>query len=120
MVSRRGLLPQIHVLPVSGGVWRAPCAGLRGLLRQMRVAASETAALPAGWREAVDSVRPETNRLWQALSVAEQRRFLRHLRSFWDTHRHRMEPEIGMAVHDSLRDGSLEVLAGHTRGIRLL
>jgi uncharacterized NAD(P)/FAD-binding protein YdhS len=83
MVSRRGLLPQTHVLPV-------------------------------------DSIRPETNRDWQALSFAEQRRFLRHLRPLWDTHSHRMAPQIGTVVHGSLRDGSLEVLAGRTYGLRLV
>jgi uncharacterized NAD(P)/FAD-binding protein YdhS len=30
-----------------------------------------------------------------------------------------MAPQIGMAVEGSLRDGSLEVLAGRTRGFRL-
>ena len=119
MVSRRGLLPQAHVLAVYGCVRPVPCAGLRDLLHFTRAAASRTAALPAGWREAVDSIRPETNRYWQAMSVAEQRRFLRHLRPFWDTHRHRMAPQIAAMVHQSLRDGSLEVLAGRTRGFRL-
>lgn len=120
MVSRRGLLPQTHVLPVYGCVRPAPCAGLCGLMNHMRMTASRTASFPAGWREAVDSIRPETNRRWQALSFAEQRRFLRHLRPFWDTHRHRMAPQIGTVVDASLRDGSLEVLAGRTHGFRLL
>jgi len=120
MVSRRGLLPQTHVLPVYGCVRPAPCAGLRGLLDHMRMTASRTASFPADWREAVDSIRPETNRRWQALSCVEQRRFLRHLRPFWDTHRHRMAPQIGTAVDASLRDGSLEVLAGRAHGFRLL
>jgi uncharacterized NAD(P)/FAD-binding protein YdhS len=119
MVSRRGLLPQTHVLPVYRCVRQAPNACLRDLVRHMRMAASRTAALPAGWREAVDSIRPETNRNWQGLSFAEQRRFLRHLRPFWDTHRHRMAPQIATVVHDSLGDGSLEVLAGRTRDFRL-
>jgi uncharacterized NAD(P)/FAD-binding protein YdhS len=65
-------------------------------------------------------MRLETNWRWQSLSLAEQRRFLRHFRPFWDTHHHRMAPQIGTVVHDSLRDGSLEVLAGPARGFRLL
>ena len=119
MVSRRGLLPQTHTLPVNGCIRLGPCAGLRGLTRHMRTAARLSAALPAGWREAVDSIRPETDTRWQALSFAEQRRFLRHLRPFWDTHRHRMAPQIGTVVHEAVRVGSLEVLAGRTRGLRL-
>ena len=120
MVSRRGLLPQTHVLPVYRSIRQAHCARLRDLVRGMRTAASRTGALPAGWRGAVDSIRPETNRCWQGFTVTEQRRFLRHLRPFWDTHRHRMAPQIGAVVQDSLRDGSLEILAGRTRGLRLV
>ena len=120
MVSRRGLLPQTHVLPVYRSIRMAPCTRLQDLVRGIRMAASRTEALPAGWREAVDSIRPETNRYWQGLTVTEQRRFLRHLRPFWDTHRHRMAPQIGAVVQDSLRDGSLEILAGRTRGLRLV
>ena len=120
MVSRRGLLPQTHVLPVYRCVRAPQCTRLRGLVREMRAAASETAALPSGWREAVDSIRPETNRIWQALSFADRRRFLRHVRPFWDTHRHRMAPQIGTVVQHSLGDCSLEVLAGRTRGFRLV
>lgn len=120
MVSRRGLLPQPHVLPIYGCIRAPRYSGLAGLVRQMRMTASPTAVLPAGWREAVDSIRPETNHLWQALSFAEQRRFLRHLRPFWDTHRHRMAPQVGAVVQGSLRDGSLEVLAGRTRSFRLM
>jgi uncharacterized NAD(P)/FAD-binding protein YdhS len=116
MVSRRGLLPQQHVLPVLTSYRHVPYAGLRGVVRYVRWAAT----LRAGWREAVDSMRLKTNRHWQALSFAEQRRFLRHLRPFWDTHRHRMAPQIGTMVDESLRDGSLEMLAGRTRGLRLV
>ena len=120
MVSRRGLLPQTHGLPAYHCIRAPQCARLRGLVREVQLAASETAALPSGWREAVDSIRQETNSIWQGLSLTEQRRFLRHLRPFWDTHRHRMAPPIGTVVHSSLRDGSLEVLAGRTRGFRLV
>lgn len=120
MVSRRGLLPQTHLLPVTGCITYPICSSLRDLAHRMRTAAEQAAGMPAGWREAVDSIRPETNRHWQSLEVADQRRFLRHLRPFWDSHRHRMAPQIGAVVHQSIRDGSLEVLAGRTRGFRLL
>jgi uncharacterized NAD(P)/FAD-binding protein YdhS len=120
MVSRRGLLPQAHVLPVYRCLRAPQCTRLRGLLGEMRRAASRAGAFPAGWREAVDSIRPETNRIWRSLSFADQRRFLRHVRPFWDTHRHRMAPQIGTEIHGSLLDGSLEVLAGRTRAFRLV
>ncbi len=111
MLSRRGLLPQVHVLPMSCCHCYTVGSSVRELTRQMR------AATP--WRDAVDSLRPQTNPHWQALTTADQRRFLRHARPFWDTHRHRMAPQIGTVVENSLSDGSLEVLAGRTRDIAL-
>jgi uncharacterized NAD(P)/FAD-binding protein YdhS len=118
MVSRRGLLPQAHVLPVPCGVQYRRDLGARALVREMR-AAARRAPGPAAWREVVDSLRASTNAYWQAWSEADQRRFLRHLRPFWDTHRHRMAPEIGNAVDVALDDGSLRLIAGRIRGLRI-
>jgi uncharacterized NAD(P)/FAD-binding protein YdhS len=118
-VSRRGLLPRTHVLPVECQTCYTPGVGLRAILRKMRAAAAQSASLPAGWRQSVDAMRPETNRCWQALSIGDQRRYLRHLRPFWDTHRHRMAPEIGTVVDEMLRHGRLRVTAGRVRGFRL-
>ena len=49
-----------------------------------------------GWRNAVDSLRPHSHALWQSLSLDHQRRFLRHARPWWDVHRHRIAPEVGL------------------------
>jgi len=112
MVSRRGLLPQAHVLPVCAGERYRPGASLRSLVREMRTCA-------AGWRAAVDAMRPDTNDCWQAFSLADQRRFLRHVRPFWDAHRHRMAPQIGAVVGEALCNGSLRLLAGRVRDFRM-
>ena len=47
-----------------------------------------------GWRAAVDSLRPHSHALWQASTPADQRRFLRHARPWWDVHRHRIAPQV--------------------------
>jgi uncharacterized NAD(P)/FAD-binding protein YdhS len=65
-----------------------------------------------GWRAAIDSLRPHSHPLWQALDGQEQRRFLRHARPWWDVHRHRIAPEVARKVHDMIAGGRLEVLAG--------
>ena len=61
MLSRRGLLPQVHLPPVSGRLCPPPSAGLRDLLRDMRMAAAGACELPAGWREAVDAIDLEAD-----------------------------------------------------------
>jgi uncharacterized NAD(P)/FAD-binding protein YdhS len=32
--------------------------------------------------------------MWLDATVAQQARFLRHLRPWWDVHRHRLTPEV--------------------------
>lgn len=79
----------------------------RALLRSIRARSAHT-----DWREVIDALRPETIRLWTALSDEERRRFLRHLRSFWEVHRHRMAPLVAAELETLRARGQLEVIVG--------
>jgi uncharacterized NAD(P)/FAD-binding protein YdhS len=46
------------------------------------------------WRDVIDSMRPGTPALWQALDLAEKERFLAEFQRLWDVHRFRMAPEV--------------------------
>ena len=70
-----------------------------------------------GWRAAVDSLRPHSQRLWQGLPPAEQRRFLRHARPWWDVHRHRIAPEVAQRLHEMVAEGRLEIVAGRIQSV---
>lgn len=108
VVSRRGQLPHPHRRELAendDGITNPPTA-LGPLFHHVRQEAAKD------WRCAIDSLRPVTNSLWQALSLAERKRFLRHLKVYWDTHRHRMAPEIGDALDRYRHQGRLEVHAG--------
>jgi uncharacterized NAD(P)/FAD-binding protein YdhS len=114
MLSRRGLCPQAH--DAGGAAGAPPVFGqpqnLRGMLRQVRHEIRAAADADRCWRTVIDGLRPVSNQLWQELPVSEQIRFQRHLRTFWETHRHRMAPEV-RARFDRCRDrGILEMLAG--------
>lgn len=122
-LSRRGLLPQPHreleIRPVytSGLPQRLPATPnvrdyLRGLRHELELAASED----VDWRDIVGGLRGATPALWQALSTRERRRFMRHLRTFWDTHRHRCAPALGRLLDAERADGSLQVHAGRVLG----
>ncbi len=65
-----------------------------------------------GWRAAIDSLRPHSQQLWESLDDAQQRRFLRHARPWWDVHRHRIAPEVARLVASLVAEGRLEVMAG--------
>jgi len=111
MASRRGLLPKIPRIFECATLPCDPAMSAAGLLRNMRASVREAAELHENWRVAVDGVREQTNDLWEALPLGEQRRFLRHLRAYWDVHRHRMAPEIGAKMKALQDSGALKVMA---------
>jgi len=107
--SRHGLLPRSHE---DGPTAPPAChhqlgAPLTRLLRAVR-ARAET----IGWRTAVDELRPDTAALWQAATPAERARFLRHLRPWWDVHRHRVPPAIADRISGLRARGQLRLVAG--------
>ena len=120
ILSRRGLMPQTHRRT---GTWRQfwdeqsprTTRGLVRLVREQVRAASDTGV---DWREVIDSLRPVTQQIWQSLSLAERRRFLRHVRSYWEVHRHRVAPEIGYTIARLIREGQAIVYAGRVTNYR--
>ncbi len=109
-VSRRGLLPRPHG---AGSEWQRiderPDTVASQLLHRVR-----TRAEAIGWRNAVDELRPFTQGMWGNASEDERARFLRHLRPWWDVHRHRLAPEVHARLTALVERGQLEVIAGRT------
>ena len=113
-VSRRGKLPHTHTFyhPLHDAFVPPPHAGARELLRAIRVRVRDAESQGVDWRAVIDSLRNVTNDIWCTLGVAEQRRVLRHLKTWWDIHRHRMAPEIGAKVAAARSRGQLCIHAG--------
>ena len=117
-MSRRGLLPQPHRVATSAPAFdHAPSsiasdpATARAYLRAVRAEVAGMAAQGIDWREVVASLRPLTPLLWQRLSSVERARFLRHLRPYWESHRHRAAPEIAGSVGRLLEQKRLTIRA---------
>jgi len=114
LLSRRGLLPQNHK---ATAIWtpfwdeNSPRT-VRGLLRLIRAHVEVAENSGSGWRAVIDSLRPFTQAIWRALPRAERRRFLRHVRPYWEVHRHRVAPEIGVPLAMQIQDGQIETHAG--------
>lgn len=118
-VSRRGLLPRLHM---AAGIddlprpWQfdRPLSGhsLLDLLREIRAACKTAAQKGEDWRIVIDGLRPHTQRLWQEMPQAERARFLRHLRPWWDVHRHRSAPRVMARVLDAIQRRQLAIVAG--------
>jgi uncharacterized NAD(P)/FAD-binding protein YdhS len=115
-LSRRGLLPQRHArLDGEPLAWtRLPGERLSRSVARFRREAGQL----ANWRRAFDGLRGQTQDLWMGLSDKERRRFLRHLRPWWDVHRHRMAPQIADRIDSYLASGRLRVTAGRLLAVR--
>jgi len=107
-VSRRGLVPRAQEGSPDSPLPGEPPPRLLDLVRHVR------AGRP--WRAAVDSLRPHSAALWQGFSEPEKRRFLRHLRPWWDVHRHRIAPAVAARIEALRASGRLEVAAGRIGG----
>lgn len=108
-LSRRGLVPRAHEDRPSAvpSLQERPQGRLADLLRSVRERAEVI-----GWPSAVDQLRPHTQALWASAGVEERGRFLRHLRPYWDVHRHRIAPEIAARIARMEEQGRLRFRAG--------
>jgi uncharacterized NAD(P)/FAD-binding protein YdhS len=119
LLSRHGLLPQVHRVGVAPHTFAPAGEGARALLHEVRAEVARVEAAGGDWRSVVDGLRPHTAALWQRLSVEQKRRFLRHLRALWEVHRHRMAPQVGAAIAALRAQGQLHLHAAHVVGFAL-
>jgi len=107
-LSRRGLAPRAHGLrePMVAPQEDLP-PSCTAMLRRVRARTREI-----GWRSAVHELRSVTARLWAGAGLDERRRFLRHLRPWWDVHRHKIAPTVGATIEAMQADARLMVAAG--------
>ncbi len=108
-LSRRGLLPRVHrtVEHCEAEITSLFVGPLSQRLRAFRL-------LQRGgsdWQSLMHAIRPHNAAIWHGLDDVQRRRFLRHLRPWWDVHRHRMAPEIAVMMNDALGSGQLAVQA---------
>jgi uncharacterized NAD(P)/FAD-binding protein YdhS len=122
-ISRHGLWPHAHrehtdapTFAHAPDALRDPaCATARAYLRAVRNEVDRLAPLGVDWRDVIASIRPMTAALWQRLTQIEKRRFLRHLRAWWDVHRHRAAPNIAkhlaqLAVSGTITSNAARIL----------
>jgi uncharacterized NAD(P)/FAD-binding protein YdhS len=116
-VSRHALLPREHRGAPAPGRPPAPAlpvltqAPLRlsALVREVRAAAARH---PGDWQDLMDVLRPQVPDLWQRLSPADQRLFLRRYARYWEVHRHRVPPRTAGRIAALRAAGRLQVRPG--------
>jgi len=109
-LSRRGLTPRPHNL-FPDTPTPLPAEALDGPL-SLRLKAVRALARQGCWRCVMEAYRPITADLWIAATPDQRARMVRHLRPWWDVHRHRIAARIGHALDALKAGGRLAVLAG--------
>lgn len=108
-ISRRGLVPRVHdhTDPTQHADWAATLPGqsLASITTKLR-----SRATPDNWRSVIDSLRPHTAPIWAALNTTERARFIRHLATYWDVHRHRMPPQVADALEQLKQQNQLHII----------
>jgi uncharacterized NAD(P)/FAD-binding protein YdhS len=118
-LSRRGQLSRGHApAPAVPFTWfdtHETPTSIGALLRLARARVREAAAEGYAWQAVFDNLRGNAQTIWRRLDESEKRRFLRHLRVYWDVHRYRIAPQIESVLKQKQQDGSLTVRAASLR-----
>ena len=120
VLSRHGHFPQRHAVAEPYVFHQSDprkIDGVRHLLRAVRNEVSLAAGMNIGWRSVVDALRPHTQAIWQQLDLGERRRFFRHLRPYWECHRHRAAPEALDVKEAMEKTGRLRCCQGRVERI---
>ena len=115
-ISRRGLASAVEPF----GDFRQPPSTALGLLRLFRAEVRRAVAAGSSWYAVLAAARREAWSLWAALPEVQRRCFVRHLRLYYEVHRHIMAGPVYDMIAEERRSGGLQVLAARLRQVRPL
>lgn len=118
-ISRHGFLPQAHrghpVALKSLDINDLPGVQPKALLRYIRQFTTVNPGVD--WRDLLGSLRHVTPSIWKAWTTAQKAQFLRHLRAYWEVHRHRCAPFIERQIRSMISSGRLKIEAGRIQRV---
>lgn len=119
MTSRKGLLPRLDAPPQTHPPLRLarPVPPMRRLMQSLRTEIAN-APVDTSWQTIFDAFRANVEAIWQSSNDEERSRFLRHLRSIWLVHRHRLAPDIDDLLSRLQSEGRVTVYAGRLHDVR--
>jgi uncharacterized NAD(P)/FAD-binding protein YdhS len=122
-ISRRGLIPQPHRELNAQPTYdeRLPHRMLtdcrvRHYVRAVRDSVEQHTRAGGDWRDVIGGLRSATAQLWHALPTHERQRFLRHVRPYWDVHRHRCATQPGTRLQAEIERDGLTLVAARVVG----
>jgi uncharacterized NAD(P)/FAD-binding protein YdhS len=115
-VSRHALLPLAHS-ESHGRAQPLLSRSLRVAARELRLGAELDKRSGRPWQWRIDANRHHAQALWSGLPAGEKRRFLRHARTYWDVHRHRIADFERPRLDADVAAGKLVLHAGRVGAI---
>lgn len=114
VLSRRGKLPALHApAPPWPSEWTATLpSDIRSIFREVRKQVGLAKAAGADWRSVIDSLRHATPKIWQSLTPEEKRRFVRHVRPYWEIARHRIPTATHAELERLMQEDRMVLLSG--------
>lgn len=116
VMSRHGLLPREHAPAPSGfGIPASllpPPSTLAALIPWLRRVTDAAQEAGGAWQHGIDALRPWTQQIWQSLSLADRRRFLRRVRPYWEVNRHRAPRDTLQRLREKQESGAVQLVAG--------
>lgn len=82
-----------------------------GLLRAVRRAVRDAEIRGESWQSVFNLLRRQGQQIWAALDRTERARFNRHLKVYWDAHRHRLAPQVASVIAARVAEGTLDYIA---------
>jgi uncharacterized NAD(P)/FAD-binding protein YdhS len=119
-VSRSGRLPESHFRGIEYAEFPpedVATLGLEALAALIHEHCDKLKARGANPAIAVDKLRPYTQRIWQAFSLAEKQEFYRRYRSQWNVLRHRVAPQLHEQVAAARNENRLQIARGGVCGL---
>jgi len=123
VISRRGFLPLTHGQTKAIEFNALPDlneSDINNVLRWFRNELKNAAIQDTDWRSVVNALRDFTTPIWSALSTESKQRFLRHLRPFWEIHRHRIPVESSQKLVQLIQSGQLNIRPGRVRDTSIM
>jgi uncharacterized NAD(P)/FAD-binding protein YdhS len=121
-ISRRGLVSRKrgNALPGNFGDFTShPSNTALALVKSVRRTIRDAEQAGSCWEAVIETLREQGFGIWAALPEAEKKRFLRHIRPFWDVHRYQLAPPLADIMAKKTREGLLEIRACRILGARV-
>lgn len=122
-LSRRGFLPLPHAGYEQYSFPEydiAPHEDINTLHRSIRIYYEKHRLNGLEWRCLIDKIRLQVPELWQALNSESKKRFIRHLKPYWEIHRHRAPQQVLKLITEAIQDGRFSLVRGRIKQVQLV